>query len=71
VSINKQKRRGTGTCKDLQINTSPVDYLDRSWGNYLDRAHQIVRSGGRLVYRLLSWNPWLGVFRRLANELRC
>jgi hypothetical protein len=32
---------------------------------------QIIRTGGRLIYRLLSWNPWLGVFRRLAVALRC
>jgi hypothetical protein len=44
----------------------------RTFVNYLMKIPcQIVRSGGRLVYRLLSWNPWLGVFRRLANELRC
>ena len=30
---------------------------------------QIVRSGGRLVYRLLSWNPWQGVFLRLVERL--
>ena len=32
---------------------------------------QIVRTGGQLIYRLLNWNPWMHVFRRLANELRC
>ena len=32
---------------------------------------QIVRSGRRLVYRLLNWNPWLGVFARLTTQLRC
>jgi hypothetical protein len=31
----------------------------------------IVRTGGRLIYRLLGWNRWLGVFRRLAVVLRC
>jgi hypothetical protein len=30
---------------------------------------QIVRSGGRHVYRLLSWNPWQGVFLRLVERL--
>ena len=30
---------------------------------------QIVRSAGRLVYRLLSWNPWQGVFLRLVERL--
>jgi hypothetical protein len=30
---------------------------------------QLVRSGGRLIYRLLSWNPWQGVFLRLVERL--
>ena len=30
---------------------------------------QIVRTGGRLVYRLLSWNPWQHVFLRLVERL--
>ena len=30
---------------------------------------QIVRSGGRLIYRLLSWNPWQSVFLRLVERL--
>ena len=32
---------------------------------------QIVRTGRRLIYRLLGWNRWLRVFRRLSVELRC
>jgi len=36
---------------------------------------QIVRGGRRIVYRLLSWNPWLRVFFRgvqaLRSPLRC
>jgi hypothetical protein len=31
---------------------------------------QLVRSGGRLVYRLLSWTPWQGVFLRLVERLQ-
>lgn len=31
---------------------------------------QIVKTGGKIVYRLLAWNPWLGVFFRLATQLR-
>jgi hypothetical protein len=30
---------------------------------------QIVRSGGRLICRLLSWNPWQGLFLRLVERL--
>jgi hypothetical protein len=32
---------------------------------------QIVRGGRRLVYRLLSWNEWQGVFLRTIPALRC
>ena len=31
---------------------------------------QIVRSGRRLIYRLLAWNPWQDVFWRLAAHLQ-
>jgi Transposase DDE domain group 1 len=30
---------------------------------------QLVRTGGRLIYRLLSWNPWQGTFLRLVERL--
>ncbi|HEX4146883.1 MAG TPA: IS1380 family transposase [Pirellulales bacterium] len=32
---------------------------------------QIVKTGRRLIYRLLGWNPWLAVFFRLVDRLRC
>ncbi len=32
---------------------------------------QIVRSGKRLIYRLLSWTPWQGMFLRLVERLQC
>jgi hypothetical protein len=32
---------------------------------------QIVKTGGRLVYRLLSWNPYQRIFFRLVDVLRC
>jgi len=31
---------------------------------------QIVRSGRRIVYRLLAWNPWQHVFLRAVDALR-
>jgi Transposase DDE domain group 1 len=31
---------------------------------------QIIRSGKRLIYRLLSWNPWQGTFLRLVERLQ-
>jgi hypothetical protein len=32
---------------------------------------QIARSGRRLIFRLLSWNQWQGVFLRVVHALRC
>ncbi len=32
---------------------------------------QIIRGGHRLLYRLLSWNEWQGVFLRVVFALRC
>jgi hypothetical protein len=32
---------------------------------------QIVRTGRKLVYRLLSWNPYQRIFFRLVTALRC
>jgi len=32
---------------------------------------QIIRTGRRLVYRLLSWNPYQRIFFRLVMALRC
>lgn len=32
---------------------------------------QIVRGSRKIVYRLLSWNPWLRVFQRLTTALDC
>lgn len=32
---------------------------------------QLVRTGRRLVYRLLAWNPHLPIFFRLLDQLRC
>ena len=31
---------------------------------------KIVKTGGRLIYRLLSWNPWQGAFLRLVERLQ-
>ena len=32
---------------------------------------QIIQSGCKLIYRLLSWNPHLDIFFRLIKQLRC
>jgi hypothetical protein len=31
---------------------------------------QIVRSGRKIIYRLLSWNPWQGVLLRLVERFQ-
>jgi len=38
---------------------------------FIQMPCQIVRGGRRLIYRLLSWNPWQGVFLRLVERLHC
>lgn len=44
----------------------------RTFINYFMKIPcQIVKTGRRLIYRLLNWNPWLSVFRRLAVTLNC
>ena len=42
----------------------------RTCAAFIQMPCQIVRSGGRLIYRLLSWNPWQGVFLRLVERLQ-
>jgi hypothetical protein len=32
---------------------------------------QIVRTGRKLVYRLLAWNPYQRIFFRLVGTLQC
>jgi hypothetical protein len=36
---------------------------------FLRMPCQLVRTGRRLIYRFLSWNPWQGVFLRLVERL--
>jgi hypothetical protein len=36
---------------------------------FIEMPCQIVRGGKRLIYRLLSWTPWQGVFLRLVERL--
>jgi hypothetical protein len=32
---------------------------------------QLIRTGRRIVYRLLAYNPWQSVFLRAVDVLRC
>jgi hypothetical protein len=36
---------------------------------FIEMPCQVVRGGRRLIYRMLSWNPWQGVFLRLVERL--
>jgi hypothetical protein len=38
---------------------------------FLRMPCQIIRTGRRLIYRLLSWNPWQSLFFRTLSQLRC
>jgi hypothetical protein len=37
---------------------------------FINIPAQIINTGRRIIYRLLSWNPWQPVFFRLLDELR-
>lgn len=39
-------------------------------GAWIQIPCQIVRTGRRIVYRFLSWNPWQAAFFRLVQRLR-
>jgi hypothetical protein len=45
----------------MEFSTSCVAMIQIPW--------QVVRTSRRIVYRLLSWNPWQGVFLRLVERL--
>jgi len=38
---------------------------------FMSMPCQIIRAGGKLIYRLLNWNPWQRVFFRMLEQLRC
>ena len=37
---------------------------------FLRMPCQLVRTGRRLIYRFLAWNPWQGVLLRLVQQLQ-
>lgn len=37
---------------------------------FINMPAQIVRTGRKIVYRLLAWNPWQGAFFRLFDHLK-
>jgi hypothetical protein len=38
---------------------------------FINMPCQIIRTGRRLIYRLLSWNPWQRIVFRTIAQLRC
>jgi hypothetical protein len=38
--------------------------------NLINLPCQIVRTGRRIIYRLLSWNPWVSALLRLSGAMR-
>ena len=46
---------------------------------FMNIATQVIRTGRRIVYRVLAWSPWLAVFlrgvdaigRQVNRPLRC
>jgi hypothetical protein len=38
--------------------------------NFIQLPCRIIRTGRKIVYRILSWNPWLAVFFRGFRGLR-
>jgi Transposase DDE domain group 1 len=39
--------------------------------NFIKIPSQIIHTGRQVIYRLLSWNRWSTVFRRMSVELNC
>lgn len=57
------------------------DHEDKAWllglefrsfvNTFVRLPCQVIRTGGKLIYRLLGWNPHLSVFFRVVTALRC
>jgi Transposase DDE domain group 1 len=39
--------------------------------NFMNMPCQLVRTGRRMLYRILNWNPWHKMFFRVLGQLRC
>lgn len=46
-----------------------MEFKRFAW-NLIRLPCQIIKTGRRIVYRLLSWNPWTGTLLRLAETVR-
>jgi len=62
---------GFGKVKQVEQKRKLLTMEFRTFVNFLMRVPaQVVRTGRRLVIRLLAWNEWQPVFLRLAARLR-
>ena len=63
------KGRWAGRHKEQKDSLLKMEF--KKFANVMMRLPcQVVRTGRRIVYRLLSWNPWLEVLLRAVDNLR-
>ena len=70
LALSLPEPRGFGKEKQAAQKRSLLTMEFRTFVNSLIRVPaQILRTGGRLVIRLLAWNEWQPVFLKLASRL--
>ena len=70
LALSLPEPRGFGKEKQAAQKRSLLTMEFRTFVNSLIRVPaQILRTGGRLVIRLLAWNEWQHVFLKLASRL--
>ena len=68
----RRKRRAAGGIGIVARSRTVLGMEFKAFANaFLRMPCLIVRTGRRLVYRLLSWNPWQPLFFRTLTQLRC
>lgn len=71
LALSHPEPRGFGKDKQTEQKRGLLTMEFRTFVNSLMRVPaQVVRTGRRLVIRLLAWNEWQPVFLKLAEELR-
>jgi hypothetical protein len=71
VALSLPEPCGPATAQQAQQKRGLLTMEFRTFVNFMMRVPaQVVRTGRRLVIRLLAWNEWQPVFLRLAARLR-
>lgn len=71
LALSLPESSGTGKAKPAEQKRRLLTMEFRTFVNSLIRVPaQVVRTGRRLVIRLLAWNEWQPVFLKLAAQLR-